>query len=236
MNEVIINSFIAGTAQSFIGHPFDTIKTYKQISPSKNINFLARNLIKRNGIFYLYRGFFPSLLGGCMQNSLIFSTENYFKNLCNNNSYVSGFLSGTLTSLIISPSELVKTRMQINKRQTVYEILKNTRITRGLWLTFLRDSFGFSVYFGTYNYFQNKYDNPLINGGISGVLSWIYTYPLDVLKTKHQISNNTLKSVIKNSTFKQLTSGMSIMLVRSFFVNAGIFYIFENLKNHKKNN
>ena len=28
MTDVIINSFVAGAAQTLIGHPFDTIKTY----------------------------------------------------------------------------------------------------------------------------------------------------------------------------------------------------------------
>ena len=73
----------------------------------------------------------------------------------------------------------------------------------------------------------------MINGGVVGVFSWIYSYPIDVLKTKHQISSSSLKNTIFNTSFKQLTSGMSIMLVKAFFVNAGIFYIFENLKNHK---
>ena len=232
MNDVIINSFVAGAAQTLIGHPFDTIKTYKQINPSKKINILALNLIKNNGLLYLYRGFLPPLIGGCIQNSFMFSTENYLQKICKNN-YISGFFAGGITSLIVSPSELFKTKLQVDKNLSVKKIFKNTNFYRGLELTAVRDSIGFSIYFGTYNYLQSKYDYPLLNGGIIGVLSWIYSYPIDVLKTKHQISSSSLKNTIFNTSFKQLTSGMSIMLVRAFFVNAGIFYIFENLKNHK---
>jgi len=232
MNDVIINSFVAGAAQTLIGHPFDTIKTYKQINPLKKINVLALNLIKKNSLFYLYRGFIPPLAGGCIQNSFMFSTESYLQKICKNN-YISGFFAGGITSLIVSPSELFKTKLQVDKKLSVKKIFKNTKFYRGLELTAIRDSIGFSIYFGTYNYLQTIYDYPLINGGIVGVFSWIYSYPIDVLKTKHQLSNSSLKNTLINTKFKELTSGMSIMLVRAFFVNAGIFYIFENLKNYK---
>ena len=116
MTDVIINSFVAGAAQILIGHPFDTIKTYKQINPKMNISFVTRNLVKNNSLFYLYRGFLPPLIGGCIQNSFLFSTENYFQNICNNNHYLSGFLAGSITTLIISPSELLKTKLQVDKK------------------------------------------------------------------------------------------------------------------------
>ena len=230
MTDVIINSFVAGAAQTLIGHPFDTIKTYKQINPKMNVNIITKNLVKNNSLFYLYRGFFPPLLGGCMQNSFMFSTENYFQSICNNNHYLSGFLAGGITTLVVSPSELFKTKLQVDKKLSVKQIFKNTKFYRGLELTILRDSIGFSIYFGTYNYLQSKYNNPLINGGLTGVLSWIYSYPIDVIKTKHQISSHILKNTLTAIKFNHLTSGMSIMLTRAFFVNAGIFYIFEALK------
>ena len=119
---------------------------------------------------------------------------------------------------------------------TVKQIFKNTKFYRGLELTILRDSIGFSIYFGTYNYLQSQFNNPLINGGITGVLSWIYSYPIDVIKTKHQISRHILKNTLNSIKLNQLTSGMSIMLTRAFFVNAGIFYIFESLNKKGKYN
>jgi solute carrier family 25 carnitine/acylcarnitine transporter 20/29 len=236
MTDVIINSFVAGAAQTLIGHPFDTIKTYKQINPTMNINIIIKNLIKNNGIFYLYRGFIPPLIGGCMQNSFMFSTENYIQNICNNNHYWSGFLAGGITTLVVSPSELFKTKLQVDKKISVKQIFKNTKFYRGLELTILRDAIGFSIYFGTYNYLQSKYNNPLVNGGITGVLSWIYSYPIDVIKTKHQISSHRLKNTLNSIKFNHLTSGMSIMLTRAFFVNAGIFYIFETLNKKEEYN
>ena len=232
MDGIFFNSFIAGVAQTMIGHPFDTIKTYKQVYFKRSAVDLGKEIISKNGIFYLYRGFFPPLIGGCIQNGLMFSTENSLRKFCFNNNFLSGFITGCFTSFVVSPSELIKTKLQIDKKLSIANIIKNSNLTRGIGLTILRDSIGFGIYFGTYYQLQNKNNNPLLNGGITGVLSWIYSYPIDVIKTKYQISDDiALKKIIKKNNIKTLTSGLNIMLTRSFLVNAGIFYIFDKLNN-----
>lgn len=238
MSDVVINGFLAGISQTVLGHPFDTIKTRKQMYPYIKINNIAKNIIKKEGIRSFYKGYLPPLLGGCIQNSFIFSTEHYFNNYFQKK-YITGFFAGGITSFILSPFELIKCRMQINQdkklslKETIYLLKKNNvKLSRGTGLTFLRDSIGFSLYFSIYNSMQEYNNNPLINGGFAGVVSWIYSYPIDVLKTKYQLSNQeSLNYIIKSTKFKHLTSGMWLMLVRSFIVNAGIFYIFENLSN-----
>jgi hypothetical protein len=235
MTEVFYNSFIAGISQTVFGHPFDTIKTLKQIDNNRNSLSIIKNLVKKNGLFYLYRGFFPPLVGGCLQNGFIFSTEHYISKYITKNAVCSGFIVGGLTTIIVSPVELLKCKLQVNKKESIKNIIlqNNYNIFKGCQITFLRDSIGYSIYFGTYKYLQKKYDNPLLNGGIAGTLSWIYSYPIDVVKTKYQISDNSLIKIIKKETIKSLVSGMNIMLLRAFIVNAGIFYVFESLS--KKN-
>lgn len=232
MNDVFFNSYIAGISQTVIGHPFDTLKTLKQVYNDKTVFNIFKYIKNKNGINYLYRGYIPPLIGGCLQNSFIFSSEYYFSQKLNNkNNIYTGILAGSLTSLIVSPFELIKCNLQINNKLSLKEVILNNRknMFRGLSLTMLRDSIGYGIYFSSYRYLQEKYNNPLINGGISGMLSWIYSYPIDVIKTKYQISNNSIKSIIKQQTLKSLTSGLNIMILRAFFVNAGIFYVFEKL-------
>lgn len=230
MYDIINSSFIAGTAQTLIGHPFDTIKTYKQIEYKNSTMKIIDNLVKKNSIFYLYRGFFPPLIGGCIQNCLIFSSEHYINNLVNNNSLLSGFIAGSITSLLISPAELIKSKLQIDKKEKTINIIMKNNLFRGLFLTLLRDSIGFSIYFSSYQALQNSYDNPFLNGGVSGVLSWVYSYPIDVIKTKYTIYDKPLLSILKNQNKQKLLSGINIMLIRAFFVNGGIFCIFEKMK------
>ena len=107
---------------------------------------------------------------------------------------------------------------------------KNIYLQTGLLSTFLRDSFGFSIYFGCYNYLQTKHDNPLMNGGISGVLSWIYSYPIDVIKTQKQVYNLSYSKIIRTTKKRKYIKGINTVLLRSFIVNAGIFYIYEKIK------
>ena len=232
MNDVFFNSYIAGISQTVIGHPFDTLKTLKQVYTDKSTSSILKYIKNKNGINYLYRGYIPPLIGGCLQNSFIFSSEYYFSQKINNkNNIYTGILAGSITSFIISPFELIKCKLQVNNKLNLKEVILNNRknIFRGLSLTMLRDSIGYGIYFSSYRYLQEKYNNPLINGGISGMLSWIYSYPIDVIKTKYQISDNSIKSIIKQQTLKSLTSGLNIMILRAFFVNAGIFYVFEKL-------
>lgn len=231
MNDIIKSSFLAGISQTLIGHPFDTIKTFKQVEYKKSVNDITKNLINKNGIFYLYRGFLPPLFGGCIQNCFIFSTEHIINKLVNNNSILSGFLAGSLTSIIISPAELIKCKLQINKKEKLKNLITNN-LFRGLFLTILRDSIGFAIYFSCYDLLQSKNNNPFLNGGISGVLSWIYSYPIDVIKTKYQISNLPLNKIVRNQNTYMLFSGMNLMLIRAFFVNAGIFFSYEKLKQY----
>ena len=70
----------------------------------------------------------------------------------------------------------------------------------------------------------------MINGGLGGMLSWVYSYPVDVIKTHKQIYNLSYINIINNIKIKKYTRGMSTVLLRSFIVNAGIFYVYEKIK------
>lgn len=127
---------------------------------------------------------------------------------------LSGFGTGALQSLILSPVELVKIRLQLqmigdNGRQhgrlgpvsMAKEIKKKEGIRglyRGLSITVLRDAPAHGVYFWTYEYAreqlhpgcrktgQESLGTMLIAGGLAGVASWICCYPLDVVKSRLQ--------------------------------------------------
>ena len=241
MKNISYASFIAGSAQTLFGHPFDTLKTFKQVNPNLSLNQVYKNHIKKNGgLKYLYRGSISPFIGGCLQNCFIFSTEHitnkWIEKINGNqnpilNSFYSGFLAGGFTSLIISPTELIKCQQQVNPLIKTKEIIKTTPIFRGFNLTFLRDSIGFGIYFSSYQYLQNENNNPLLNGGIAGVLSWSYSYPTDVIKTQYQINPKiTIKEILKKTKLNNYKAGLGIMLARAFVVNAAIFYTFELLK------
>ena len=68
--------------------------------------------------------------------------------------------------------------------------------------------------------------HPLISGGVAGALSWLFTYPIDTVKTRVQ-SNISIKKAIM---LKNYWNGISIALSRAFIVNGVGFYVAENVK------
>jgi solute carrier family 25 carnitine/acylcarnitine transporter 20/29 len=129
--------------------------------------------------------------------------------------FSSGFITGTLSSIFVSPLEMWKIRLQNHKLMCIHDMYK------GFKYTLLRDSVGIGIYFYSYFLIKEKYDfDASMSGGIAGVLSWIYSYPFDVIKT--QIQNHQ-----KHVNYHNLYRGFSIMLIRSFLINSLAFTSFE---------
>jgi solute carrier family 25 carnitine/acylcarnitine transporter 20/29 len=83
----------------------------------------------------------------------------------------------------------------------------------------------------------------LLAGGFAGIVGWMTTYPVDMIKTRLQSSTGTIKIVeedrnpryknllnayrviLKEEGYRVFFSGMSAACVRAFPTNAVIFYI-----------
>ena len=99
-------------------------------------------------------------------------------------------------------------------------------------MTMIRESFATGIYFYSYhNLKKNEYIKGEINiffsGGIAGCLSWFFTYPVDVVKTRIQSGeyNSALKAIKNGNLFQ----GLSVCLLRSFIVNSIGFFIYEKI-------
>lgn len=237
---IITNSFIAGSAQTLIGHPFDTVKTNIQFSSSKSKLDIIKNIFTpTHGKTYihvipkLYRGFIPPLFGGCIQNSFIFTMENHIKSKISVDAFVSGTAAGGIAGMIMSPFEFVKCRLQHDDSLTMRQIFRTNNVYRGTSLILVRDSIGFGIYFKAYEVLQNYWNQPFINGGLCGVTSWLFSYPVDTLRTKYIVQHSPIQSMfslVKTIPISSLTRGIEIMMIRAFLVNGGIFAIFESLQ------
>ena len=218
MNEIysnIIVGFLSGYTSNKITYPLDTIKVWKQTNSYQKINLTN-----------LYRGcFYPSVIAGVI-NSTLFSS-NYLLYNYTHNHYISGALTGMSFSILINPIDYYKIQKQNNLNY--YKVPLKNKIFRGFPLTFLRESLGTSIYFGSFDYFKKDYGT-FISGGISGTLSWVSTYSIDVVKTRIQKNDNL--SYIKSIKSGNLYTGIGICCLRGFLCNSITFFSFEKIKTY----
>ncbi|RDD44895.1 Mitochondrial basic amino acids transporter [Trichoplax sp. H2] len=141
----------------------------------------------------------------------------------------------------------VKFRSSFHCLHHVYKTYGLKGCYRGMNLTVLREAIGCGTYFSSYDAIckavLNEQIDPLyltvskmlFAGGMTGVISWLVTYPIDVLKTRIQadglhtgvmeysgLRDCFLKSY-KNEGLYFLTRGLNSALLRAFPVNAATF-------------
>lgn len=174
-----------------------------------------------------------------------------------------GVGTGALQSILLSPVELLKIRLQLQNRSQLSEsekgpvrvaknIWKNVGlrgIYRGLGITVLRDAPAHGIYFWTYEYTrellhpgcrkscQESLNTMLAAGGLAGVASWVFSYPLDVIKTRLQAQTpysvkykgilDCLRKSIKEEGYVVLWRGLGTAVARAFVVNGAVFSAYE---------
>lgn len=205
--EGFIAGNISGLAQIIIGHPLDTNKVWLQ---SKNkVSYKPS---------HLYRGLKYPLYASCLSNSVIFGV-NYNLGHYIKNQWISGFLTGIAMAFVCCPMEVYKIRRQNNLTRP-----KLRHLGRGFWATLSRETLSCSIYFGSFNYLEKKFDNIFLAGGTAGVLCWLPTYPLDTLKTKIQSGEyNSYYGAFRSGG---LWNGLGVCCLRGFLVNSIGFWTY----------
>ena len=114
-------------------------------------------------------------------------------------------------------------------------------VYRGFWLTVLRETPSFGVYFASYESFCRAFtpaetdvvSTPvlLVAGGLAGMMAWMSTYPIDVIKSRVQADmSGTYKGFVDcfRKSYEELglsvfTRGLPSTMLRAFPVNAATF-------------
>ncbi|OBT66415.1 hypothetical protein VE03_04855 [Pseudogymnoascus sp. 23342-1-I1] len=183
--EDVLFGSIAGIAGKFIEYPFDTVKVRLQSQPdTKPLRYAGpldcfKQSWRLEGIAGLYRGISAPLVGAALENSSLFVSEQaaqkllFASGLYSSDAplplsalFCTGGVAGAVTSLVLTPVELVKCKMQvptatsadglITKHDTVSSIIRNVFRHQGLmgfWHgqmgTLIRETGGCAAWFGS---------------------------------------------------------------------------------------
>lgn len=207
---------LGGCAGVLVGFPFDTVKVHLQTQNHRNPLYRGtydcfRKIIVREGAHGLYRGMSSPMAGVAVVNAIVFGVYgNIQRRTTNPDSLYSHFLAGTAAglaqSVVCSPMELIKTRLQLQDNlpkgaerfsgpvdctRSIWRREGARGIFRGLGITAARDMPGFSSYFVAYEYMVRCVSDPspfviLMAGGLAGTFSWLVTFPIDVVKSRLQ--------------------------------------------------
>ena len=228
MNEYLLGN-IFGLSQVIIGYPFDTVKTNLQNSKPIMPLFYSPKLF--------YKGIQYPLITTMFGTTLMFGNYSYFLELTENK-FVSASATGIIGAFLITPFDYLKIQRQIQEhsnektQKNIIDLINNPKqVFRGMTLTILRETFAIPAYFLTfdYMYYQNSI-HPFLSGGIAGINSWLFTYPMDTLKSRRQLYHNkSLQELIKIGS---LYNGLGITLLRGFIVNGASFYFYTIVKKY----
>jgi len=160
---------------------------------------------------------------------------------------LSGAIAGFTQAAFLSPVELVKIRMQMPNSgfmstwkccEYIYANQGLKGVMRGTALTIIRDVPAVSSYFIGFEYICNSFGanrenlsvaHLLAAGGLAGCLSWLVTYPIDVVKTRYQADNSytgmldCLRKTLKTEGHMGFWRGLAPTLLRAFPNNASVF-------------
>jgi hypothetical protein len=121
-------------------------------------------------------------------------------------------------------------------------------VFRGLGTTICREVPGFGIYFFAYEFMTRSAGDlgeprspvstfhMLLAGGFSGTLSWVLTYPIDVVKSRLQVDGmggvyrysgfmDCLKKSIQTEGYGVMTRGLTSTILRAFPTNAATFTV-----------
>ncbi|KZS88863.1 mitochondrial carrier [Sistotremastrum niveocremeum HHB9708] len=221
LNELIAGSF-GGAAQVIIGQPLDTIKTRAQIAPPgmfKGPMDILVQTVRKEGVLALYKGMASPLIGIAGVNSLLFTSYAVSRRIVSPYPELSlkeiaaaGAMAGAANSVLASPVELFKIRMQgqygsaTDKRLSVvfkdmwrtYGFRKG--VMRGFWVTVAREIPAYAGFYTGYEFVKQRFKQHygpqlpvwslLASGSCGGLCYWLACYPIDVIKSRVQLAES----------------------------------------------
>jgi solute carrier family 25 carnitine/acylcarnitine transporter 20/29 len=126
-----------------VAYPFDTVKVLLQTQDSKKPVYRGtvdciRKIVVRDSLKGLYRGMSSPMAGVTVVNAIVFgvygNTQRYMSDPNSLYShFVAGSMAGICQSVICSPMELVKTRLQLQQTGAAQKYRTPTDCLQHIW-------------------------------------------------------------------------------------------------------
>ena len=149
--------------------------------------------------------------------------------------YIIGNIVGISQVFIGHPFDTIKTNIQNGNSINSY-IINPQLLYKGLRYPLILNSFSTSLVFGSYDYFNKKFNNKLYAGVLSGIINAIILTPFDYKKIQSQIhtpykqphiqDNLKYKNNSLNNVFKTYYSGFIYSLSRETIAIPIYFYTY----------
>ena len=226
---------------------------------SLSLRETIRKTYYEHGIRGFYYGMTPPLLATGFINTLLWGMQFNLvelitpKGQLSNTKHVmqAAVISGLAISIVVTPMELVKSKLQIGRGdrgslEVIRETVHRSGISgmyRGLSAVALVRASNWA-YFGSYAMVQNllssipgapksRQANAVIAGGCSGVCFWFVAFGFDVIKARMMVDDKplgffkTAESIYQQHGIKGFTKGFTPCVIRAFPANAAAFFGFE---------
>ncbi|KAF9889491.1 hypothetical protein FE257_007200 [Aspergillus nanangensis] len=241
LKDVVFGS-AAGMAGKVIEYPFDTVKVRLQSQPDHlPLRYTGpldcfRQSLQADGIRGLYRGISAPMAGAAIENSCLFFSYRLIQDIIKATWYpsseqlpfsvllLSGAVSGSITSLVLTPVELIKCQMQVPLEgsavkapgplaliATVFRQDGIIGFWRGQMGTLIRETGGGAAWFGGYEGVSalfRKYSSSstsdvtalpihqqMLAGAAAGVSYNFLFFPADTIKSRMQTEDVTRLAV-----------------------------------------
>ena len=191
-------------------------KWYKRPSSFKSTSHGMVQIAKNEGILSLWSGLSPTLVMAVPATVMYFTTYDHLQDFFVNHNYLSkefspafaGAIARSYTVTVISPIELIRTKMQSKKlsRHEIKNAIKSTVDFGGwryLWIglgpSLMRDVPFSMLYWFLVEHLKQRISissvflKSFTCGFTAGIVSGIVTLPLDVVKTRRQITLGELE-------------------------------------------
>ncbi|KAH7730782.1 Protein C54G10.4 c [Aphelenchoides avenae] len=219
-------------------------------------------IVRTEHVKGLYKGISSPLASLTFVNAVVFGVHGTVAKQFDDKQavlthFIAGCAAGMAQSVISAPTELLKLRVQLQPDTTkapyrtpyqcLRHILRETgpkTLTRGMFATQLRDCPGLGVYFASYEFMARRMSKDgtmealtswqlLLAGGGAGMLSWLFNYPADVIKTRFQADDShksyvdLIRKTYAERGIRTFFVGLGSTLWRAFPTNAATFFTVE---------